>query len=56
MKRIVLIALVVMLSVMTTSVRDSDAVEDRSGPFRVLEGAWEGEGEGFGQVSKLSHK
>lgn len=35
---------------------DVPSVDDPWAPVRELEGVWEGEGEGFGQTSELTHK
>jgi len=56
MRHFVPIAVVIMLTSIAPADRDVVGAEDHWTPVRALEGSWEGEGEGFGQVSRLTHE
>lgn len=52
----VLTTLVVLVMTGVASAQERAGSQDHWRPVRALEGVWEGEGTGFGQTSRLTHK
>jgi hypothetical protein len=46
----------VLLAAASVGAQESPKATDPLAPFRVLEGVWQGESEGFGQTSKVTHE
>ena len=55
-KSIGTLVVIAMLFALPVAAQDQPDGNDPWAPVRVLEGVWEGEGEGFGQTSTLTHK
>lgn len=54
--RIIVVMTFSLLVSSSAGADEAPAVADHLAPFRVLEGVWEGESKGFGQISKLTHQ
>jgi hypothetical protein len=54
--RIIVIMTFSLLVSSSAGADEAPAAADHLAPFQALEGVWEGESKGFGQISKLTHQ
>lgn len=51
----VFVVAAMLIATHVVSAEEQEEMRDHWGPVRMLEGMWEGEGEGFGQTSEVTH-